>query len=243
MIARFFSLKMLDYISFKRLPFYEGALVGVFIIWLLALCAPAQADPLKILVFGDSLSSGYQLPDEKGFPRVLEDLVIRSGFDAVVLNMSVPGETTSGALRRLQRAVELQPDIVIVELGLNDALRGDDPRKVVYYNIMKIVDELKRSNASVILCGVMSPMRIGDGATEKINEIFKFVAKHHQVVFYPDFLAGVAGRKALTLSDGIHPNAQGVETIVTHIYPQVDRLLRWRLEIKEQNAYQGKENR
>lgn len=192
---------------------------AVVIVW--GLSAPASAAAAaeqRILALGDSLTAGYGLPAEDGFTRQLEAALDEAGVDARVVNGGVSGDTSAGGLARADWLLAEKPDLVIIELGANDALRGLDPADT-RRNIDALVTKVKASGARVLLAGMMAPPNLGREYADAFNSVFPAVAKAHKVALYPFFLDGVAADPALNQADGIHPNAKGVSVIVERMLP------------------------
>ena len=197
---------------------------------LLALLLPdamAAAAPVKILAFGDSLTAGYGVMPEQAFPARLQARLATDGIAAEVLNGGVSGDTTADGAARLDWALADRPDIVLVELGANDALRGIDP-KLAYANLDKILTRLQTSGAKVMLLGMLAPANWGREYQQEFAAIYPDLAKKHNVPLYPFFLDGVATDPALNQPDGLHPNAKGAEIIADKIAPLVARLVQER---------------
>jgi acyl-CoA thioesterase I len=186
--------------------------------------AHAQSNPIRLVALGDSLSAGYNLPQEAAFPVALERALKAKGYKVEVVNAGVSGDTSSGGLDRLDWSVPDGTDGVILELGANDMLRGLDPagtRK----NIEAIVERLKSRNIPVMLAGMYASRNLGPEYVQKFDGIYPDIAKKHDLVLYPFFLDGVAGDRSLNLPDGMHPTAKGVEIIVERILPSVESFL------------------
>jgi acyl-CoA thioesterase-1 len=164
----------------------------------------AIAAPVQIVVLGDSLSAGYMLPQDAAFPVVLEKALRRDGLDVEVANAGVSGDTATGGLERLDWAVPDGVQGVILELGAND-----------------IIARLKARNIPVLLAGMLAAPSLGREYGEKFNAIYPALAAKYGLTLYPFFLQGVAGHPELNLSDGMHPNRQGVELMVQSILPTV----------------------
>jgi acyl-CoA thioesterase I len=180
--------------------------------------------PLKLVVFGDSLVAGYQLPASAAFPQQLEVALRALGHKVEVLNAGVSGDTTAAGLDRLAWAVPDDADGVIVELGANDMLRGLDP-KAARKNLEKIVTSIKARGKPILLAGMLASGSLGKAYAADFDSIYPDLAKAHDALLYPFFLDGIALRPELNLRDGIHPNAQGVAEIVKRITPLVVTLL------------------
>ena len=184
----------------------------------------AQAQPLRLVVLGDSLTAGYGLPQEAAFPAVLERVLKAKGYRVEIANAGVSGDTSSGGLDRLDWSVPDGTDGVIVELGANDMLRGLDPA-VPRRAIGAIVERLKARNIPVMLAGMYASRNLGPDYVQKFDSLYPDIAKRHDLVLYPFFLDGVAGERSLNLPDGLHPTAKGVEIIVGRILPTVESFI------------------
>jgi acyl-CoA thioesterase I len=192
------------------------------------LCNSVFADtPVRILVLGDSLASGWGLPANQAFPTQLEAVLRARGHSVRLINAGVAGDTTAGGKARLDWALAEKPEIVIVELGANDSMRGVDP-KATHANLDNILTRLKSKGVGILLAGMLAPPNLGQEFGREFNSVFPGLARRHNVAFYPFFLDGVAARNTLNQSDGIHPNARGVAVIVDRIAPYVVRLLKSR---------------
>ncbi len=184
----------------------------------------ATAAPIKILAFGDSLTAGYGLAESDGFCAQLEKALQAAGHDVTVINGGVSGDTTADGLARLDWALADHPDVVILELGANDALRGLDPARAKA-NLDDILAQLTRQHYVVLLAGMLAPRNLGPDYDQAFDGMYPDLARKHQVALYPFFLDGVATNQALTQADGLHPNAAGVAIIVKRILPAIERVL------------------
>ena len=186
------------------------------------------AMPIRILAFGDSLTAGFNLPSGDAFPVKLEAALKAKGYAVQVVNAGVSGDTTAGGRARLEWTLadrpDYAPDYAIVELGANDALRGLDP-ELTYGNLDAILARLQGRKVKVLLAGMLAPRNLGDAYVRAFDAIYPRLQAKYGVALYPFFLDGVALHPELTLPDGMHPNAQGVDRIVTGILPAVERLL------------------
>ncbi|MEH3123249.1 MAG: arylesterase [Sphingomonas phyllosphaerae] len=199
-------------------------------ILLLLLAAPAAADPRAPLIwaFGDSLTAGYGLPPAQGFPAQLQAELRRQGVAATVRNGGVAGDTAAQGRARLRwglRGLKARPDLVIVELGANDMLRGL-PVAQAQANLDRILTELRARNIPVLLAGMRAAPNMGGDYARAFEGMYPALAKKHRVALYPFFLDGVAGRRALFQADGLHPDPRGVAIIVRRIVPAVRRALK-----------------
>lgn len=189
------------------------------------LTAPAAAKPVRIVAFGDSLTAGYQLADADGFAPKLEAALRAQGHDVTVVNAGVSGDTTTGGLARLDWTLADGADAVILELGANDMLRGIDP-KIARDNLAKMLSVLTARKIKVLLAGMRAAPSLGPDYAAAFNPMYGALAKQYGVALYPFFLDGIVGDAAQHLPDGLHPNAKGVDTLVAHILPSVDDLLK-----------------
>jgi acyl-CoA thioesterase-1 len=191
----------------------------------------AQATPdgrLHILALGDSLTAGYGLDPGQSFPVRLEKALTSKGLKVTVHNAGVSGDTASAGLSRLDWALAGlpggKPDLVILELGANDMLRGVDP-KVTTKALTAILERFRTDKVPVLLAGMKAAPNMGADYVSQFNAIYPALARQYGVPLYPFFLEGVAGNKALNQADGLHPTAKGVDVIVTGIVPMVHSLL------------------
>jgi acyl-CoA thioesterase I len=180
---------------------------------------------VRVVALGDSLTAGYNLPAPAAFPVVLERALKAKGLAVTVENAGVSGDTASGGRDRLDWSVADGTDLVIVELGANDSLRGLDP-KVTEAALDDILTRLKARKIDAILAGMLAPPNNGPDYAKAFNAIYLRLAEKHRVPLYPFFLDGVAGVPRLNLPDGIHPTAAGVEEIVKRILPMVEAEVR-----------------
>lgn len=186
--------------------------------------APVAAEPVRLVVLGDSLTAGYGLPPGTGFPAKLEAALRERGRDVTVVDAGVSGDTTAGGLSRLDWSVGTDAQAVIVELGGNDMLRGIDPARTEA-NLDRIVGRLADRGLPVLVAGMRAPGNLGEDYGAAFDALFSAVAERHGASLYPFFLDGVAADPSLNLSDGIHPNEAGVAVIVERILPAVEQLL------------------
>ena len=182
--------------------------------------APGKHSQGVIVALGDSLTEGYSIDEENAYPARLEKKLRENGYDYRVVNAGISGETSAGTLARVDWIMSLKPDIVILETGANDGLRGLDP-ELTKENIRKIIRRFKEENVQVILAGMKMFQSLGRGYSENFNSIYPELAESEEVDFIPFFLEGVAGKPELNLSDGIHPNEKGYGIVVDLVYPYV----------------------
>lgn len=195
---------------------------------LLAFCflaaAPADAQTLRIAMLGDSLTAGFGLAPDQALPARLEAALKAAGRDVAVANHGVSGDTSAGGLARLDWTLGDKPALVIVALGANDALRGLDPDETEK-NLDAIVARTKAAGAAVLLCGMKAPRNYGADYVAKFDGLYERLAQKHGVALMPFLLEGVAMTPALNQPDGIHPNAKGVDAIVTQLAPVVEKAM------------------
>jgi acyl-CoA thioesterase-1 len=173
-----------------------------------------------IVAMGDSLTAGLGVNENDAYPAQLERKLQAAGLYWRVVNAGIIGETSSGALSRINWVLKLKPDIVILETGANDGLRGVDPR-VTQRNIDEMLSILKKKNVLVVLAGMRMLRNLGAEYTDAFQAIYPRLAAKHNVTLVPFFLQGVAGESSLNQNDGIHPTAEGYRVITGKIYPYV----------------------
>ena len=181
-------------------------------------------ETLTVVAFGDSLTAGFAIPASQAFPAQLERRLAADGFPVRVVNAGVSGDTTADGLARLDYALTEKPDLVILELGANDALRGIDPA-TVRDNLDKMIRKIEANGAKVLLVGMLAPPNWGAEYKSDFDRIFPELAKVHDVQLYPFFLEGVAMKPELNQPDGLHPNEHGVAVLVDRLAPVVAHLV------------------
>ena len=194
--------------------------VVALLLYLAAPAVHAQTEPVKLAILGDSLAAGYGLAPAQAFPARLQAALKEKGRNVTDINHGVSGDTTAGGVERLDWMLGDKPDIVLVELGGNDALRALDPA-ATERNLDTIVKKLKEAGVTVWLAGMLAPRNFGPEYAKSFDGLFKTIADKYDVPFYAFFLDGVAQDPALNQPDGIHPNARGVDVIVERIMPFV----------------------
>ena len=177
-----------------------------------------------MVVLGDSLSAGLGLVGSAAFPARLQKALKTKGIEVDMSNAGVSGDTTSGGRDRLDWSVPEGTEAVILELGANDALRGIDP-KVTRTALTDILTRLQARKIAVLLCGMLAPPNYGADYSARFSAIYPDLAKTFQAPLYPFFLEGVATDAKLNQADGLHPTAEGVDTIVKNILPTVEAFL------------------
>ena len=205
--------------------YVNAALFGLLVL----LTQPALGEgPVRILALGDSLTAGLGLSRPDSFPARLQQALTERGHSVRVINAGLSGDTSAGGLARIDWALSAVagggPDMVIVELGANDGLRGLDP-EASFNNLDAILEKLKDKGITVLLAGMRAPPNLGREYGRDFNGIYPRLAAKHGVALYPFFLDGVAAVRSLNQDDGIHPNAEGVDIIVNRMRPYIERLL------------------
>ena len=184
------------------------------------------AGDYTILAFGDSLTAGYGLSPNEGFTVQLEQELKRQGHNITVINGGVSGDTTSGGLARLAWVLSsAKPDMVILELGANDALRGIAPH-ITRANMDKMLAILKQAGIRTLVAGMMAPPNMGNDYAVEFNRIYPELAKTYEAILYPFFLEDVAGIAELNQNDAMHPNSEGVAIIVRKVIPYIQKILK-----------------
>jgi acyl-CoA thioesterase-1 len=206
------------------------ALLGLLllIVQLVALApaqAPAQAQDRVIVAFGDSLTAGLGVPADQTYPALLGERLRREGYPYKAVNAGVSGDTTAGGLRRVDWALRLKPEIVILELGVNDALRGQDLASV-RANLDQLVTRFQAAGARVLVAGMRLPPNYGTPYADDFYRLFSEVARVRNAPYLPFFLEGVGAIARLNQADGIHPTAEGYALVVEHLWPFLVPLLR-----------------
>jgi acyl-CoA thioesterase I len=194
--------------------------------WVLVTAHGAEASDRTILVFGDSLSAAYGLRAEQGWAALLQKRLASTGYGYEIVNASVSGETTSGGLQRLPRALQLhQPGILILELGANDGLRGL-PLTTTRENLQKMIALAKQSHARVLLVGMRIPPNYGPRYTSDFAQMYPEIASRDGLPLVPFLLQSVALDPGRMQSDGLHPNARGEPAVLDTLWPQLEPMLK-----------------
>ena len=188
--------------------------------------APA-AQPKAILVFGDSLSDGFMLKRSEAYPALLAKKLRAAGLTFSVTNASATGGTTDGGLQRLPPHLNHRIDILILELGINDAFRTL-PIDQIQNNLQQIIDKVKAKNpnARVLIAGMQLPGYTADDYVFAFGRMFTDLATKNRAALVPYLLQGVAGNPSLTLSDGIHPNAGGQKILAENVWRVLEPVAR-----------------
>ncbi|MBI1450897.1 MULTISPECIES: arylesterase [Acinetobacter] len=187
---------------------------------------PVYVQAKTIMIVGDSLSAGYGITTQQGWVNLLQKRLDQQyPKQHKVVNASVSGETTSGALARLPKLLQThRPDLVVIELGGNDGLRGQPP-KMIEKNLAQLVQKSQQAKAKVVLFGMKIPPNYGTAYSKAFENNYKTVSQQYKIPLLPFFLEGVAGNKNLIQSDQIHPNAKAQPILLNNAYPSIQRHL------------------
>ena len=199
------------------------SLVAALVV-VLALAGPVHATERVIVAFGDSLTAGLGVTPDDSYPAQLQAKLRAEGYAYRVVNAGASGDTTAGGLRRVDWALKNRPDIAIVALGANDALRGQDLASV-RANLDGIVARFQKAGVRVVVAGMEVPPNYGARYAAEFRRLYADVARKRGAAFMPFLLDGVAGNPRLNQPDGIHPTAEGYRIVVDHLWPHVSPLL------------------
>lgn len=183
-------------------------------------------DKPRIIAFGDSLTAGFGLSEKESYPYLLQERLNNEGFNYEVVNAGVSGETSLGGLERIDWVLE--PDnveILILELGANDLLRGI-PVERMKNNLDKILEKAKEKGVEVLFCGMLAPPTMGNSYQRDYTNAFPDLANKYKVRFVPFLLENIALDKKLNQADGIHPNPVGTKIMMENIYKELEPLLK-----------------
>ncbi len=179
-----------------------------------------------ILAFGDSLTEGYGLEKSAAYPALLQKRLEEKGYQYRVVNAGISGDTTSGGLNRLDTALKNNKvELMILELGANDMLRGKDLRDT-RQNLAKMIEKAQAQKIAVVLAGMEAPTNYGEDYQREFHSIFPDLAKQYNVTLIPFFLTNVAGKAELNQGDGIHPNMKGTPIVLENVWQAVEPLLK-----------------
>lgn len=204
---------------------YLDSKFSILLLGFLCLLCKSAYTSEKILIFGDSLSSGYGISIEDSWTELLTKKIRKRKSTLSVVNRSISGETTSGGIRRLPKLLsKLSPQIVIIELGANDALRGL-PLSQTKKNLKKMVELSKKSGAKPLIVGMRIPPNYGKVYSEKFFNIFKQVAIEKKIAIVPFMFEGFAEDREYFLNDQIHPNEKAQRKILENIWEELEPLI------------------
>ena len=192
-------------------------------LFLLSLCLlPLGVSAKTIMILGDSLSAGYGIQPQQGWVHLLQKrLEQQYPKQYKVVNASVSGETTSGALARMPKLLQThRPDLVVIELGGNDGLRGQPPQ-MIQKNLASLIQQSQKAKAKVVVFGMKMPPNYGQAYSKAFENNYKVVSQQYKVKLLPFFMQGVAGNKTLMQKDLIHPNAKAQTILLNNAYPYI----------------------
>lgn len=180
-----------------------------------------------VVFLGDSLAAGHGLPENESFPALIQQRLAKAGSPWRVVNAGVSGDTSAGGLARLNWVLKQRVDVLVLELGANDGLRGQDP-EAMRANLAHIIERCKARGITVVLAGMQMPANYGAAYTAHFKRVFPELAEKYQLPFIPFLLQGVAMRPDLNQPDGIHPNAAGARIVADTVWrvlkPVLDRI-------------------
>lgn len=188
-----------------------------------------EDDPKMVLFIGDSLAAGYGLQASQAFPSLIQQKIDALNWDFKVINAGLSGDTSAGGLRRIDWLLRGRVDVLVLELGGNDGLRGIDLAST-RANLQGIIDKVKAKNprVKIVIAGMMVPPNLGQDYTRRFQQMYPELARANQAALIPFLLEGVAGDSKLNLPDGIHPTAEGhklvSETVWKHLRPVLQEL-------------------
>ncbi|MDP3776695.1 arylesterase [Methylotenera sp.] len=211
---------------FRLLLVLKTLLLSLFFSSFVAWSVPAYAENLKIMIYGDSLSAAYGIPQQKGWASLLQQKLVSEHYQYDVVNASISGETTSGGASRIRNALsQIKPNIIILELGANDGLRGL-PIESMIANLNTIIQEGKKSGAKILLVGMKIPPNYGPQYTKLFSQSYLKLSQEHQIPLVPFMLENIAAKTNLIQDDGLHPNAIAQPLVLDNIWSQLKILLK-----------------
>ncbi|WP_435337506.1 arylesterase [Acinetobacter sp. LH3_13] len=184
--------------------------------------SPFVVSAKTIMIVGDSLSAGYGIQPQQGWVHLLQKRLDQQyPKQHKVVNASVSGETTSGALARLPKLLQThRPDVVVIELGGNDGLRGQPPQ-MIQKNLANLIQHSQKAKAKVVIFGMKMPPNYGSAYSKAFENNYKVVSQQYKVKLLPFFMEGIAGNKQLMQKDLIHPNAKAQPILLNNAYPYI----------------------
>lgn len=200
-----------------------------FLFIVLAACpffvSHAESHKPSIVVLGDSLSAAYGIAQKMGWVSLLQERLNEQHYFYDVVNASISGDTTSGALTRLERTLEAtRPSIIVIELGGNDGLRGLS-LETIRTNIAALIEQCLEYEAQVLLVGMKLPPNYGPAYTKRFHELYRDLAQHYQIPLLPFLLEGIAEKQDLMQEDGIHPRAEAQQMILDNVWQVLEPML------------------
>lgn len=193
-----------------------------------AISSSASDNRPRIVAFGDSLTAGFGVQADESYPAQLQRRLDSLGYHYRMINAGVSGDTTAGGLRRVPWILNSKPELVILELGANDGLRGI-PVDQTKSNLRQIIRQLQETGTTVVLAGMKLPPNYGQDYTTNFEAMYQMLAKEYHLALIPFFLEGVGGSSSLNQADGIHPTKEGYEIIVNQVLKVLKPVLNDRL--------------
>ena len=212
------------YVTTTRKKFNTVISAPFLVLFLFVFVPTVGGSSPVILAFGNSLTAGFGVPDNESYPSRLQNILIQNGYPHKVINAGVSGDTTAGGLRRIKWLMKHTPEVVILELGANDGLRGLSI-KAMEFNLDKIIGVCEEHGAKVLLTGMKVPPNYGEEYTVAFERVFIRLAEKHDLSLVPFFLEGVAGVRKYTQPDGIHPLGSGYSIVAQIIWKYVKPLI------------------
>jgi acyl-CoA thioesterase-1 len=208
--------------SFRRLKFLR---VGLYMIGLISLAGAAPA-PKNILFLGDSITAGYGLEPSQSYPALIQEKIDAKKLPFRTVNAGQSGDTSAGGLNRMDWLLRSRVDVLVLELGGNDALRGIPP-ETTRQNLQAIIERTrsKYPQTKIILAGMKVPPNMGPDYAKKFATIYPDLAKTHHTLLIPFVLENVGGIRELNLPDGIHPTAKGHEIVAANVWKVLEPVL------------------
>jgi acyl-CoA thioesterase-1 len=210
----------------KSNPYQFRSLLLVCFITLMGTSSGLSSEPKNILFLGDSITAGYGIDENLAFPAIIQQKIDATDKNYNVINAGLSGETSSGGLRRVNWLLRSPVDILVLELGANDGLRGID-LSVTVQNLQGIIDRTKEKYPSVkiVIAGMQVPPNLGESYTKEFREMFPKLAAQNDAYLIPFILEGVAGESALNLPDGIHPTADGHKILAENVWKVLSAII------------------
>ncbi|MBW0145950.1 arylesterase [Marinobacter arenosus] len=193
---------------------------SILFVVLASLAMPILANQNTLLIVGDSLSAAYGVPSERAWVQLLKERLDQNGLSQwQVVNASISGETTDGGARRLPDLLrENDPDVVVIELGGNDGLRGFPPN-VIESNLADMIEQVQETGARTVLVGMQIPPNYGQRYTQMFADIFPKLSDRYNTALVPFFLQGVYDRDGFMQDDGLHPSEEAQPKLLDNIWP------------------------
>lgn len=208
-----------------KLKLRIGTLLALAAFFVISTTAIATPDQHTLLILGDSLSASYGIDQKSGWVSLLAERLRQQKIPAKVINAAISGDTTAGGLSRLGPALQTHhPDLLLLELGGNDGLRGL-PIKTMHDNLASIIDQAHASGANVLLLGIRVPPNYGKRYTDAFEKVYVDLAREKNIPLVPFILKDVANHAELMQDDSIHPTAEAQQQVLDNIWPTLQPLL------------------